>query len=156
MKRLWMILITIGMLLATLPALADLVGVQTNAEVYPGHIAYYSAFGVGTRLTTGGGFSDFSTEVGTQTAVAFGATASHLTVHLTNTVAAGGTVTITFRVNGFDTLLSISLGSLTPPGVYQDSVHTVALVAGDLISYKVTNASSTKTRLFGFSFEYAP
>lgn len=71
---------------------------------------------------------------------------------LLNIAITAGLLTVTLRVNAVDTIVTASIAAgLTGA----DLVNEVAVVAGDLVSYKIVSAPGTNTvQLHGYSIEY--
>ena len=70
-------------------------------------------------------------------------TAKNLAVRLNRTPSAGGTITVTFRLNGADTVLTVTLTDADRQKL--DTVNTVALVQGDVFALKAVTAVSGTT-----------
>jgi hypothetical protein len=69
----------------------------------------------------------------------------------------GGDLVITVRKNAASTTLTVTCVTNTTCGVIADTTHTFSVVAGDLLSLQVANASvSASANILGFSVVIAP
>ena len=82
-----------------------------------------------------------ATETATEMSLGTACTAKNLTVTTSTTQNTGGTLTVTLRQNAASPAsgptVTVSAGATA--GVYQDTTHTVALAATDLIDFKAVN-----------------
>lgn len=70
-------------------------------------------------------------------------TAKNLAVRLSREPSNDGTITVTFRLNGADTALTVTLDDTERQKL--DTVHTVALVQGDVFALKAVTAAAGAT-----------
>ena len=105
-----------------------------------GMLGFSAASTVGTNSTR---FYDFSDLEGIENNVQILApkafTFKNLAVHINVTPQAGDTLTVTLRLNGADTILTVVLGEGETTKL--DTVHEVAIAQGDLFDMKVVTVS---------------
>lgn len=105
-----------------------------------GMLGFSAASTVGTNSTR---FYDFSDLEGIENNVQILApkafTFKNLAVHINVTPQAGDTLTVTLRLNGADTILTVTLGEGETTKL--DTANEVAIVQGDLFNMKVVTVS---------------
>lgn len=99
--------------------------------------------GVTTYANLFGGLTSFSTtESSRQSLVTNSGNISRLYVRTSNTQPGTGALVFTLRVNGVDTALTVTVAANAVAGTFSDTVNSVAVNAGDLISLKLVNGAS--------------
>jgi hypothetical protein len=103
-----------------------------------------------------GGFANITFETLAQQIVSTAGTMSKFCAQIgyTTPQPGDGSLVLTVRKNGADTTLVVTFpASATAPQGVCDNTHTVAVVAGDVISVRVTNNSASASAYIGpFSF----
>jgi hypothetical protein len=66
-------------------------------------------------------------------------TAQNLYVWTIGSQNGSGSVVITFRKGGANTALAVTVAAGAAGGTYSDTTDTVAVNAGDLVDYQITN-----------------
>jgi Repeat of unknown function (DUF5907) len=82
-------------------------------------------------------------EANSQSPMPTACTARNLFVWITGAQSSTGSLVITFRKAGASTALAVTIAAGASKGVYSDTTDTVALSAGDLVNYQVTDNATT-------------
>ncbi len=93
----------------------------------------------------GAGAATISFANSNQIAIPFAGTLSKLYTISTSTQPALGAFVMTVNINGADTALTVSIPANGAPQELTDLVHSVAVNAGDLLSFKLQNLDTVNT-----------
>ena len=73
---------------------------------------------------------------------------------LTRDSQANGSLTITLRINGADTPLTVTIPNAGGAATYSDLIHAAAGKEGDLVCYNAVQSSSTSATVNAIAMEF--
>lgn len=83
--------------------------------------------------------------------ITVGGALKNLYIRIGSTQPASGTLVCTLRINNADTALVITIPAGSLAGNYSDTTHTVALIAGDRVGFKIVNNATATSGIIGAS-----
>jgi hypothetical protein len=83
-------------------------------------------------------------------AVSRAGTLKNFYFRLTGTQPATGSLVAKVRKNNADTAIVITMAANAPAGTYSDTSHTVAIAAGDYVSFSIVNNAAGNSGALGF------